>query len=69
MMTLRINGEERRIPEIRTLSELLSALEIDPRSAGVAVALNRRVVARRELETTPVRDGDQIEVVHAVQGG
>ncbi|MFC6051123.1 sulfur carrier protein ThiS, partial [Methylobacterium hispanicum] len=36
---------------------------------GVAIALNGRVVRRRDWEATPVRDGDRIEIVRAMQGG
>ena len=37
--------------------------------AGVAVALNDAIVPRGEWATQPLRDGDVVEVVTAVQGG
>jgi sulfur carrier protein len=36
---------------------------------GVAVALDGEVVPRGEWATTEVREGQQLEVLHAVQGG
>jgi sulfur carrier protein len=36
---------------------------------GVAAALDGQVVPRGEWASTPVREGQQVEVLHAVQGG
>jgi sulfur carrier protein len=36
---------------------------------GVAIALNGRVLRRRDWEQTPVSEGDRIEIVRAMQGG
>lgn len=36
---------------------------------GIAIAVNGRVVRRRDWETTPIRDGDRVEIVRAMQGG
>jgi len=68
-MKLKVNGDERELGEVGTLADLLRALSLDPERPGIAVALNERVVPRRELENTPVNDGDRVEVIHAVQGG
>ncbi len=68
-MKLKVNGEEREIGAVDTLAALLRALSLDPERPGIAVALNERVVPRRELGTTPIADGDRIEVIQAVQGG
>ena len=40
-----------------------------PDGRGVAVAVDGEVVPRGEWATTEVRDGQQVEVLHAVQGG
>ena len=40
-----------------------------PDGRGVAVALDGEVVPRGEWATTEVRDGQQVEVLRAVQGG
>ncbi|MGH1591236.1 sulfur carrier protein ThiS [Methylobacterium phyllosphaerae] len=36
---------------------------------GVAIALNGRVLRRRDWEQTPIADGDRVEIVRAMQGG
>ena len=36
---------------------------------GIAVAVNQEVVPRREWASTPLRPGDRIEIITAVQGG
>jgi len=66
-MTITLNGDPRTVPEPLTVAELLARLEIDPR--GVAVERNGLVVKRDQYPTTPVEDGDQIEIVNFVGGG
>ncbi|MCJ2137880.1 sulfur carrier protein ThiS [Methylobacterium sp. J-026] len=36
---------------------------------GIAIALNGRVVRRRDWGETPVAEGDRVEIVRAMQGG
>lgn len=62
-----VNGEVRRAPEGRSLSELLVWLGID--SARVAVELNRSIVSRRDWHQTPVTSGAALEIVQFVGGG
>jgi thiamine biosynthesis protein ThiS len=66
-MTVTVNGEQREIKEQSTLLDLLTALELDPRS--VVVELNREIVRRPVLGDTALNDGDLIELVHFVGGG
>ena len=68
-MTLLINGEARELPDGLTVEELLRRLGRDPARPGVAVAVGDRVVRRSAWAETTVRDGDQVEVVTAAQGG
>jgi sulfur carrier protein len=68
-MKLRINGEEQEYTGAPALPALLRELGLDPTAPGVAVAVNARVIPRREFEATPLAEGDRIEVVRAVQGG
>jgi sulfur carrier protein len=42
---------------------------VDGGRLGVAVALNQEVLPRRRWADTPVRAGDAIELLTAVQGG
>ncbi|WP_264049329.1 sulfur carrier protein ThiS [Methylobacterium flocculans] len=36
---------------------------------GIAIALNGAVIRRRDWNTTPLAEGDRIEIVRAMQGG
>ncbi len=66
-MTLEINGESRSIPPVSNLRELLAYLDIDP--ARIAVELNRRIVRRKDWETTAIGEKDRVEIVQFVGGG
>lgn len=68
-MKLRINGEEREYAGEPKLAALLGELGVDPSVPGVAVAVNARVVPRREIDSIALADGDRVEIVRAVQGG
>ena len=65
-MTLTINGEEKDIVAAN-LGELVAQLGMKP--DRVAVELNREIVARERWPSTPLRDGDKLEIVHFVGGG
>ena len=64
---VRLNGESRELPDGTTLDAAVTALTAAP--AGVAAAVNGDVVPRGSWAVTKLRDGDQVEVVTAVQGG
>jgi sulfur carrier protein len=64
---LTVNGQPRAVPEGTTVAQLVAAVTELP--AGVAAAVNGEVVPRRSWAATPVRGGDRVEVVTAVQGG
>jgi thiamine biosynthesis protein ThiS len=66
-MRLTINGDPRTIDDAETVEELLRHLALDPRS--VVVELNRVIIRRPAVATTPVADGDVVEIVHFVGGG
>ena len=68
MTRVRLNGDVQEIarPE---LTEVLRALGLQPDAPGVAVALNGEVVRRGSWAATMLHDGDEIEVLTAVQGG
>ena len=64
---VKLNGEPRELPDGARLAEAVAELT-DPAS-GVAAAVNGDVVPRGSWAAMPLRDGDQVEVVTAVQGG
>jgi sulfur carrier protein len=64
---LRLNGESHELPDGATIAQAVA--ELTAATSGVAAAVNGEVVPRGSWAVTPLRDGDQIEVVTAVQGG
>jgi sulfur carrier protein len=68
MTLVTLNGERRELAQPATVEQAVRAAGA-PGGRGVAVALDGEVVPRGEWATTEVRDGQQVEVVHAVQGG
>ena len=65
-MQIQINGKKEEI-QAGTVLDLLKAKNIDPHM--VAVELNSQMVEREGLETTPVKDGDQVEFLFYMGGG
>jgi sulfur carrier protein len=68
-MKFTINGEERKLPDVGTIAELLAELSIDTQRGGIAVAHNDHVVPRARWRDATVAEGDRLEIIHAVQGG
>lgn len=66
-MKIVLNGDPFELAGPRTISVLLSELDIDARR--VAVEHNLTVLKRAAFETTEVREGDQVEIVNFVGGG
>ena len=65
-MRLVVNGEMQEVPAT-TLEEALQSLDLE--EAKVATALNGEFVPARARASTPVKDGDRIEIVAPRQGG
>jgi thiamine biosynthesis protein ThiS len=66
-VSIRVNGEHRRVPAGSTVAELALELGLDP--ARVAVERNLAIVPRSTLAQVPVEDGDDYEIVTFVGGG
>jgi sulfur carrier protein len=66
-VNIRVNGERHAWPDGSTVADVVRALTEERR--GVAVALDGDVVPRSAWATTTVADGQQVEVLRAVQGG
>jgi sulfur carrier protein len=66
-MQVSVNGEPRTLAEGFTVAELLRALELGDRR--VAVEVNQDIVPRSEHARHVLREGDRVEVVHAIGGG
>ena len=66
-MKLHINGEEKEVAYGLSLAGLLDELQIRP--GRVVVELNRTIVSREQHNSTSLKDGDVLEIVHFVGGG
>ncbi len=66
-ISIRVNGEHRRVAGGLTLAALASELGFVPEK--VAVERNLAVVPRSTLGAVTVEDGDDLEIVHFVGGG
>lgn len=66
-LTLVLNGESRVMEAVRTVAELVAALDLDARK--VAVERNLEIVPRSLYDHTALADGDRLEIVHFIGGG
>ena len=66
-MAINVNGEPRQVGAEVTIHQLLSELGVSPDK--VAVELDRRIVSKRDWESTRLHPGAQIEIVQFVGGG
>ena len=65
-MKVRVNGDEREVPDGETVRALVVRHRLTPEK--VAVELNRRLV-RSDRYDTPLKEGDEVEIVTFVGGG
>ena len=66
-LSVRVNGEPRRISAGASIAEMLAELGLDP--ARLAVERNLAIVQRSTLQEVRVEEGDAFEIVHFVGGG
>lgn len=67
MISLTVNGQPQSFENVRTIVELLNALEIQ--RDQVAVMVNGDVIRRADHESTLLHDGDAVEIITIVGGG
>ena len=66
-LSIRVNGEHRRVRAGLSISELALELGLEP--TKVAVERNLEIVPRSTLREVKVQDGDEYEIVTFVGGG
>lgn len=66
-MKVTVNGRDESLSSVTSVGDLVSTLV--PAARGVAVAVNGTVVPRSQWTSTPLSDGDSVEVLSAAQGG
>jgi sulfur carrier protein len=69
MTAVILNGESHELPPGATVEAAVRAAGAPEDGRGVAVALDGEVVPRGAWSGTELAEGQQIEVLHAVQGG
>jgi len=66
-MQILINGEAREARDGLTVATLLDELALEGKR--LAVEVNEDVIPRSEHPAHALRDGDRVEIVHAIGGG
>lgn len=66
-ISIRVNGEHRRVTAGLTLAALASEMGLAPEN--IAVERNLEIVPRSTLGSVLVEDGDELEIAHFVGGG
>ena len=65
-MKVRVNQIDEELPAGSSVGDLLRALNFKP---PFAVARNLKFVPKIHYATTPLQEGDQIEVISPITGG
>ncbi len=66
-VSIRVNGEHRRVRDGLTIADLALELGLEP--TKVAVERNLEIVPRSTLADVKIEDGDDFEIVTFVGGG
>jgi len=64
-----VNGTPTDAGSKPTIRDVLLAIDVDPETAGIAVAVDAEVARRGVWPTRTVPDGARVEIVTATQGG
>lgn len=66
-MNVLINGETRALPEGATLQDVIDLLQLQGRR--LAIEVNTEIIPRSRHDGHRLREGDRVEIVHAIGGG
>lgn len=66
-MNITLNGKSRRLPKETTAADLVGSLGLAGRR--FALEVNGEIVPKSEHQSFVLRNGDAVEIVHAVGGG
>ena len=69
MPTVTVNGIQHDLPAEATVADAVRVTGAPEDGRGVAVALGGEVVPRGRWDRRRLSEGEQVEVLHAVQGG
>ena len=68
-MRIDLNGQPTELPDGSRVIDAVARAGVNGEARGVAVAVDGEVVPRVTWERRALRDGQEVEVVQAVQGG
>ncbi len=68
-MKIKLNGKEIVLNNVLTLKKLIEEELKTAEPKGVAAAVNEMIIPKQKWEETIIKENDEIEIVHAVQGG
>jgi thiamine biosynthesis protein ThiS len=66
-MKITLNGDPKELPAPQTVQDLLDSLQIP--AGRVACEVNLKIVRRAQYPTTPIQEGDTVEIIQAIGGG
>ncbi|WP_216836757.1 sulfur carrier protein ThiS [Falsiroseomonas tokyonensis] len=66
-IAIQVNGESRQVPQGASVAELLALIGLA--APKVAVERNLEIVPRSAWASTPLAEGDRLEIVHFIGGG
>lgn len=66
-MTIVLNGASRDLPGNTRLAQLIHELGLEGKR--LAVEINREIIPRSLYAQTELKNGDKIEILHAIGGG
>lgn len=66
-MQIVINGQSRELPNGSTAADVIELLGL--RGKRLAMEINEEILPRSHFPDHTLRDGDNVEIVHAIGGG
>lgn len=66
-MRVTINGESTELNQIEQLQQLIDHLQLGHKR--IALELNEQIIPRSRFAEQGIKDGDRIEIIHAIGGG
>lgn len=66
-MLILLNGKETELSDSISLQGLISELKVEGKR--IAIEVNQEIVPRSTFPTYRLKEGDEVEIVHAIGGG
>jgi len=68
-MKIILNGKAESLNGLKSLEDLVKIYLKGKEAKGIAAALNSTIIPKQKWSGTILSDNDEVEIVHAVQGG